>query len=388
MGFADSAVSPWFATATMNAPEMRHALGALVAHHPESTLSAETGVIPAANDPFALTSVGTSSAPAWQVGPGQAVVQRASGGVYVGTWDQPQTVAVDLPLPSSGQSRRDLLVAEVLDSEADSGDTAPTTRFRLRTIAGSASSSPFTPDAPVGTVPLWAWTVAANGALTGVNTVRPWTRAVGGVRFVEPGDTRAGSFVGDLRIFATGQVDAWLYIGSAWKWVTIVAATTWTQQTASLRGLGPTSPGEFGLGSNGSKIVRWKRAGNDLTVSYAFRWGSQPWTSPGGNVATSLPNGWVTPTSRDHWIPCQLWVNDPGSKVVLDYCGMALIQAGSNTVRPYFPRSNGSGGFATGILPYRVATGAGPGNSIPYIAGGYAYGGTLHIGPATIELAA
>lgn len=387
MGSASSPTSPWFATASLTAPEARSAIGALVGHSPTSQLAAEGGVVPASPDPFALTSVGTSSAPAWSVAVGQIVIQRPIGGTYVGTWSTPQSIAVDLPLPSSGLSRIDLLVADIIDSEADSGETAPTTGLRVKTVAGTPSSSPTAPAVPAGCEPLWQYNVAANGSLTGVLTRRRWTRGVGGIRFVEAGDTRAGSHIGDTRCFATGQVDMWLNPSGTPKWVTIIAPMVWTQEAASLQGAGPAA-GEFGLGTGGTKIMRWKRTGNDLTVSYAFRWGTPPHTAPGGNVTTYLPQGWVTPAGRDQWIPCQLWVNDtPNSHVALDFCGMALIQAGSNVVRPYFPRSNGSGGYATGLLPYRVATGAGPGNSIPYIAAGYASGGTLHVGPAIVELA-
>lgn len=386
MGSAQAPCSPLFATANVTASEFRLGLGGFVESSPTANLVAEAGVVPAHQTPFELTSVGTGSAPAWSVGTGRAVVARPTGGTYMGTWDQPQTIAVERPLPAAGQTRRDRVVGRIIDTEADSGATDPTLAFQVETVTGSASSSPSAPQLPPGTLPIWQYTVAANGTLSNVERDHTWTRAIGGTRLVETGDTRPGSRPGDLRIFRSGQIDCWLLVGTTWSWVTIVSAPAWTQANASLYATGSGMSGEFGLGTGGYKIMRWKRVGNDLHVSYAFRWGDPPYSTPGGNVISFLPNGWVG-VARDQWIPCHLWVNDlSNSRVQLDFFGMAHIAQGTNQVRFFFPRSNGSGGYATGALPYRVATGQGPGSSIPFIAGGYASGGRLHAG-GVIEVA-
>ena len=364
-----SATSPWASSNNITSPEARLALSASWAKSPTSSIQAEGGVVEGAN-PGASISGGQVS-----VTPHQVIVE-ASGGTYVGTWPTTRSVALD-SVPAAGQSRRDLLVGEI----SDSGDNAV---YQIRPVTGVASASPSTPATPANTVPLFVVPVSNSGPQT-PTPVNQYTRAPGGSRLVSSTDTRPGSYTGHRRKRVDGGEDVWT--GSAW--LAVIAPASWTQENTSLyaNGQGSFAGGEVGIGTGGTKMVRYKRTGNDLTVSYAFRWGTQPFSNPAGKVTTVIPQGLVTPAARDQWIPCALWVNDPVSKVLLDYQGMALVQSSSNILRPYYPRSNGSGGFATGMFPYQIATGSGPGVGIPYIAAGYPQGGTLHIGPALLEVA-
>ncbi|MER5671165.1 hypothetical protein [Pseudonocardia alni] len=376
MASVDIATSPWFASANLTADEMRLAMAALTEVGAGQSTGSETGVFPSTTG----LRVTTASSTSVSVAAGACAIQTPVGGTYIATIPSTTTVGVT---SQSTNSRIDLVCVRVLDSEAGDG-SGQTLRTRLLTVEGTAAASPSIPSTPAGYLVLAQLLVNSSGITT--TDRRVYTRAAGGVRLATSQDTRAGSYPGDVRNWASGQIDVWT--GSAW--ITVVSPVVWTQTTASLYGTGTNGngAGEFGLGTNGSKIMRYKRTGNDLTISYAFRWGTAPFSTPAGNVVTYLPNNWVTPAGRDQWIPCQIWVNDSVSGVVLDFAGMALIQASSNVVRPYYPRSNGSGGFATGIRPYLAANGSGPGVGIPYIAGGYPTGGTVHIGPATIELAA
>lgn len=374
MGFADSTVSPWIANQTVTSSEARYAMAATFAKPASSAFLAEGGVVPSASTPFAVSSNGTSSAPSVSVAPGQVVVVNNVGGTYVCTSPSSVTVSLDTPLPSGSNTRRDLLCARVLDSEAGDGG-GQTNRLRLETVTGTSAATPTTPSAPSGWEPLFVITVNSSGGLSFANVQR-FTRSVGGVRFVRQNDTRDGSHTGDLRIFDTGQIDAW--IGT--KWVTVVAPAVWSQVNVNYTyaGGGGATVGTVSFGTGGTSFVRYKRIGNDLMISYAARWG--PASNGGaGDITTVLPNGWVTPSGRDQWVPCQIWVNDSG--VSVDVAGMALIFPGSNVVRPYFP-------LGGPIRPYRIASSVGVrGGSVPLINGGFAQGGALHIGPATIELA-
>lgn len=376
MGFADSTASPWIANASVTSAEARYAAAAAFAKPPSSAFQAEGGIVPSATSPFALSSNGTGSAPSVSVAPGQVVVVNSIGGTYVCTLPSSVTVNLDTPLPSGSNTRRDLLCARVLDAEAGDG-SGQGNRLRLETVTGTSAATPTTPVAPSGWEPLFVITVNSSGGLT-FSDSRRYTRGVGGVRFVQINDTRDGSHQGDLRIFATGQIDAWLGV----KWITIVAPAVWSQVNVNytFAGGGGATVGTVGFGTGGSSYVRYKRIGNDLMISYAARWGT-PGTYNGGagDITTVLPNGWVTPAGRDQWIPCQIWVNNTAASI--DVAGMALIQASSSIVRPHFPRGGP-------IDPYRIASSVGvAGNSVPFIAGGMAEGGAIHIGPATIELA-
>lgn len=393
MGSADSAIRPWIANSTVTSPAARHALGAAFQASASSAIVPEVGVLPgggsAANAAFVPTSNGTSGAPSVSVAPGKAVVQSALGHVYECTWDTAKTVLLDTPLPSAGTTRIDVLCGRVLDTEADGGGVAGT--FRVQTVTGTAAASPAVPSIPAGYLPLYRMTLANSGAISNITSVRAWARGAGAPRLVEVGDTVAGAYPGDLRHFADGRIDAWT--GTAW--ITSVAPAAWTQVNVaySYAGFGANPSGTCSFGSTGTSICRYKRAGNDLTVSYEARWGGTGINMGTGNITTVLPQGWVSPTGRDQILPCHIWVNDAVSGVQQDWSGLAFVLSGSNIVRPYFPWNTGD--WATAIAPYKVANDVGvPGFGVPYVKNGTTAGfpqgrdtgGSLHV-TGLIELA-
>lgn len=381
MATVNSSVTPWFATTQLTSPELRYALAAAFASGNTQPGVPEGGCLPGGgtnNEPFTPTSNGSAGAPSVLVQPGQCVINRSVGGTYICTLPSATTVLLDLPLPSSGNTRIDLLVGEVVDPEADSAATTGTV-FRLRTITGTPAASPTAPAVPANTEVFAQWVVNNAGAITAITSRRRWTRSPGGVRLVESGDTRGGSYTGDLRMFKTGQVDAWFNNA----WLTIIAPSVWIQQNVSyiFAGNGTTPSGTMNFGTGGTSIVRYKRAANDLHLSYAARWGTGVFNGGCGRIWTTLPNGWTTPAGRDQWITAQIWVNDSVSGVVMDVAGLALIKGGANAVEPFFPKGGP-------IFPFRIAsTQAIPGDSIPWVQGGYAQGGAIHL-TGTIELAA
>jgi hypothetical protein len=383
MATVNSTVSPFFSHATMTSPEMRYALAALAGKDPASILASEGGVFPTGAGAATPTSNGTASAPSVSVAPFQCAVERPTGGTYICTWPTAQTVALDLPKPSSGLLRIDLLVAEVNDPEADTGSTAGTTVFRVRTVAGTPAASPVAPSVPAGTVPLYQWRLNNAGTIDQITSRRSWTRAAGGVRPIDGEDGRNGSHSGDMRIWPTGRIDAW--INSAW--LTVVAPAAWTEidvawvyEGTSGGGTSPSGTVNFGAGS--SSKCRYKRAGNDLLLMYQAVYGTG-YDTGSGYLRTVLPAGMVSP-ARSQFVPCELWVLDPVSGTNTDYAGMAWIPPDSSLVYPYFSWTNND----TRIVKHLVQVTPGvPGQSRPLIPGGYACGGRISIGPGLIEVA-
>lgn len=371
MASVNLTTTPWFATSNLTSDEMRYALGALCQVPASANIGSETGVFPSVNG--LAVSAGSGQV---TVQSGACVVQTAVGGTYVVTVPAATNVGVT---SQASNSRRDLVCVRVLDSEAGDG-LGQVIQARLLTVEGTAGGSPSVPATPSGYLVL-AELLVNSGGIT-VTDRRQFTRAAGGARVGTTADTRNGSYPGDVRIWSNGRIDVWT--GSTW--VSVSAPSVWTQENATYTyaGFGGGSSGTVSFGGSGSSIVRYKRAGNDLTVSYAARWGGAS-NEGTGNITTTLPGGLVSPSGRDQWIPAQLWVNDSTSGWVQDWAGMALIQANSSVVRPYFPWNTGP--QSTGIAPYKVANSTGvPGNSCPNVTGGFAHGGSLHI-LGTIEVA-
>lgn len=376
MGSTPSSMPPWFASTKLTSPSMRQALGAIWADGPVANSGSEAGVVPGggnSNSAFAPTASGTPTNPSITVAPGQAVVQN-TGGTYICTLPSSVIVTIDLALPSAGQSRYDVLCVSVTDSEFTSS-TLGTDTMNLITVAGTSAASPAVPSVPAGYLPLYTVLVTNAGGLT-FTDVRTFTRGVGGIRFAQVGDIRAGSYPQDMRVFATGQVDCWLNLTGTWTWVTIIAPSVWTQLNAPWTYSGGAG-GTVNFGAGGSAICRYKRSGNDLTVSYQAKYGTSP-NGGTGTLSTLLPNGWTTPTGRDQWIAAHLYVNDSVSGYVGDYAGMALVGGsggGNGGVLPFFPLNIST----TQMNAHKIADTAGvPGHSVPQIGGGYAQGGLIH----------
>lgn len=332
MGSAISSISPWFATTSLTAPELRLAMGALWAPDPNAAVAVEAGVVPAASGPFVLTSNGTAAAPRVSVAPGQIIHQRPNGGPYVSTWPVAGNISLDLPLPSSGQSRIDLLVAEIVDTEADGGATNPPTfNLRLVTVPGTGSSSPVAPTPGAGQIPLWRWQVNNGGAITNIISLRPWTRTVGGVRFVEDGDTRAGSYPGDLRIFRTGQIDAWLQVNSVWQWQIVVpppieAALTFTVNSAGYSPNDSTRPLRAFVDSRGAVrlagFIRRTSANTGVAAGTQYQL-----NTPAGLLPAAIrPNGYRDMPGVTSFGPVCITVRPDGGLYFMTYAAATLIQ--------------------------------------------------------------
>lgn len=367
-----STVTPWFATSQLNSSEARRALSAAFGQSSGIPGTAEGGVLPGGgtfNSAFVPTSNGSATDPSVSVAPGQIVINRPVGGTYICTWPAAATVTLPLPLPGAGQIRYDILVAEVVDPEADSGATTGTV-FQLRVVNGTAAASPTVPSVPSGAEVLYQWQVNNSGAISAITSRRRFTRSPGGVRLVMAGDTTPGSHYGDLRIFQTGQIDAYLN----GTWVSIISPVAWTQVNTNLNfaGANGNPAGVVNMGSGGTAICRYKLVGKDLHLKYYFAKGTGAGFGT-GDITTTLPLGLVS-VARDQWLECSLWVNDV---LVFDWPGgKALINASQNIVRPYFPIDSND----MRMFPYRIASDVGVVNqSIPRVPGGMAHPGVMTI---------
>lgn len=383
MGSADSSVSPWWATSTLTSPELRWAMAAAFAKAPTSALLPEAGIIPGggtSQPSFLPTSNGSAGAPSVSVAPGQCVVVTALGNPYVCTLPAAVTVALDTPLPSSGQTRIDMLCGRVLDTEADASGTSNV--FRLTMVTGTAAASPAVPSVPAGYLPLYRITVNNAGTISAVTSLRAWTRSAGGVRSIDAEDSRAGSHVGDLRVWPSGRIDAW--VSGAWK--TVVSPAAWTEQTipwtyegTSGGGTGPS--GTVNFGSGGSSICGWKRSGDDLLVRWNAVYGTG-FDTGSGQLRTALPGGY-TSVARRQFLPAHLYVADALTGTQTDWIGFAYIPPSSQVVYPYFPLSNSEcRAFAHVVAVTPGVTG----QSRPTIPGGYAAGGTIDIGSGVVQV--
>lgn len=330
MGSAVSTISPWFATTSLTAPEARLNIAALLGGDPDATIAIEGGVVPGAGDPFKPTSNGTAGSPRVSVAPGQLTIQRPTGGPYIATLPAAVNVSLDLPLPSSGQTRVDRLVAEIVDSEADGGATDPPTfNLRLSTLPGTASSSPVAPTPGAGQLPLWRWTLNSGGAITNIASDRRWTRAVGGVRFVEDGDTRAGSHVGELRIFASGQIDVWMLVSGTYRWQIIVpppleANATFGVNPAGYAANDSTRPLRAFLDSRGAVRLAGfvRRTGPNTNVGAGIQYVMTTTPLP----AALRPNGYRDMAGVTSFGPVCVTVMASGHVYFMPYAPATLVQ--------------------------------------------------------------
>lgn len=376
---AGGSVTPWFATTQLTSPELRYAMATLLGGDISSPINVEGGVRPSGGDTngaFVPTSNGSGTNPSVSVAPGQCVVKRSVGGTYICTMTTATTVALDLPLPAAGQTRIDLLVAQVVDPEADTSATSGTT-FQLRTVLGTASASPVAPSVPVDTLPLYKWTVNNAGAITAITSIRTFTRALGGVRLVDDTDTRAGSHPGDLRMRANGQLEVWK--NSVWN--VLASPAAWTQFTPQLFA-GVT--GAIPLGTAGSAIGRYMVQGKSMHLRYIFRADTQVngFNGGQGDVSTRLPAGFTSAAAEETHILAKLNQHGINSTIQRIYMGKVFIPANSTMMNLYFPVAWDRSDLHT----YQIsAPGGAPGSGFPVVPGDFPRPGVLVI-QGTIEI--
>lgn len=147
--------------------------------------------------------------------PGAGVI--FDGNVSATPWDftLPSAITLDLPArPSSGNSRRDLIVARIYDPDSGLGSVR---EMKIERIGGTPGSNPSAPQQPALSLRLAELLVPDSGSIT-VTANRARTVAAGGVLPVETTTERdavAGTYPGLVVYNAqTGQLE--VRTGSAW----------------------------------------------------------------------------------------------------------------------------------------------------------------------------
>lgn len=357
MGQVNSATTPWATTLAITEPEARLAMSASWAKAPSSSILSETG-IPEGAAPAASVSGNTINVTAHHL------IHEDASGTWVCTSAATLGCPLDTPLPSSGQSRFDLVVGEVVAGV-----------YRLRSITGTASASPSVPAVPANTTPLFRVPVTNAGPQTPV-AIFGYTRAPGGIRLVSSlADTRAGSFTGDLRRTMTGVIQRWT--GTAWE--TIASPAAWTEFTPTLY----TQQGAQAMGSGGSAIGRYLVQGKVCHLRYVFRRGTS-FVGGWGDVTTRLPPGITSAPSEETQILAKLNANDAGNTLHAIFLGKCFIPPNSQMMNLYFPVDYTRSDLHTYQMSDSSA--GNPGTGFPRIPGSYATPGILVI-QGTIEIA-
>lgn len=368
-----SPTSPWFVNSALDPAELRYSLSALLGRSPTDLIDAETGVLPSGDTAFTPTSNGTSAAPRVSVNRGFAVVHN-TGGTYIVTL--PAATNVPLTAPASNP-RIDVLCARVRDTDVDGSGVKA---FELLTVDGAPAASPAAPAVPAGHLPLYDIRVASSGQGGGLTITdrRTWTRAAGGVRYCpDTALARAGSYPGDLRVRANGQIDVW--VGTTW--LVVATPAVWSTFTPVLT----SSGGDLALGTGGNALAlaRYLVVGKMCHLRYVFQAGTSGFQGRWGDVWTYLPPGLLSaPTAETH-IFAKLSAQWPVGTNVGAWTGSCYLPPASNRMNLYFPTS------ATDCRnrEYRVSGDSQglSGTGIPQIPGGYAAPGFLVI-TGTIEI--
>ncbi|MGE0841164.1 hypothetical protein [Pseudonocardia sp.] len=357
-----STTDPWLSNQKVTSPEARLALSASWAKQVGSSILAESGAVEGAG-PSASVSGNNILVTAHQ-----AIVEAALG-TYVCSSTATMTVPMDTPLPTSGQSRYDIIYGEIVDSS----DSAT---YRLNTVKSAASASPSIPNAPSNTVPLFRVQVTSAGPQTPV-PIMSWARAPGAPRLVETGDTRNGAYIGDRRKFRDGSEDVWS--GSAWQ--RVVAPASWSQFTPQLLTSGDASG--VPVGPNGSAIARYLVQGKSMHLRYIFRVGAGAPPAGWGDIYTQLPPGITSAPTEETQILAKLNAHNPVGTLYGIFLGKCFIPPNSNGMYLYFPFSSARSDLGTYRMSVSSAGTAGTGR--PLVPGGYPIPGILVI-QGTIEI--
>lgn len=365
MGTVNSTTSPWLSNQTVTSAEGRLALSASWAKASGSGILAEGGVIESSTPPTATVS-GTNI----NVTAHQAIVE-ATGGTYVGTTTGTLAVPLQTPLPTAGQSRIDLIVAQI----ADSADSAI---FQLASVTGTAAGSPSVPSVPANTTVLFQLTVTNTAPQPPTQRYR-FTRPPGGIRLAEVGDVTAGTYSGEMRRFRNGQIDVWRTSGTP-AWDPVAAPSAWTQFTPQLFA---SVTGAIPLGSGGTAIGRYIVQGKVMHLRYIFRADTQANGFNGGNgdVSTRLPSGYTSAPAEETQILAKLNAHLANGGLQGIFLGKCYIPASSTVMNLYMPVSSANCGLHT----YMVSNGGAAGSGFPTIPGDFPRPAILVI-QGTIEI--
>lgn len=358
------------------AQSFRYASGALSQPAPNQTFQWAAGVYPGDSNGSTITDYQvTQTSPSASMGvlvqPGQLLVNRASGGPYIGT----SNAAFNVTIPASNTNPRiDYVVMRVRDLGIDGVSLAVRT-YDAVVLSGTPGGSPAEPVSQLtdGDILLAAVTVRANTTTilnSDISDRRQFIAAQGGIYPVTSSDSRIGAYPGHTRYnMTTGATEQWN--GSAW--VIIASPAVWSSWTPPLNyaGSGGIGSGVGTLGTGGVANGRYLIQGKKLDIAYTWTWGSSGINMGAGAITSLLPPGCVSRNLNETHIPCFFYT---GSATHYAWAGMCWIPPNSNVLHPRFPQDtthpyiwdfmtqgfNGTNGVGTGVPAIPGAFSDGP----------------------------
>lgn len=354
------------------AQSFRYAAGALSQPAPNQTFQWAPGVYPGDSNGTTITDYQvTQTSPSASMGvlvqPGQLLVNRSSGGPYIGT----SNTAFNVTIPASNTNPRiDYVIMRVRDFGID-GVSAAVRTYDAVVLSGTPGGSPAEPVSQLtdGDIVLAAITVRANTTTilnSDISDRRLFIAAQGGIYPVTSSDTRIGAYPGHTRYnITTGATEQW----NGLAWVIIASPAVWSSWTPTLTyaGAGGVSAGTVALGTGSIITGRYMLQGKRLEIAYTFQWGTSGFGAGAGPIQTTLPPGMVSRAVGETQILCQ-WYSGTGTSTV--WCGCAFIPANNNSIRPQFPFS----GSIANIGAFQISNGSGAGTGIPLIPGQFSDG--------------
>lgn len=316
---------------------------------------------------------------------GGSAVNRSGRGPYLDYLQGGLPVAHSAS--NSSNNRKDYVVARVRDPGYD-GNVLQTLQFLV--LQGVPAPTPAEPTGSVtdGDVVLACVTVRAGATqivASDIEDRRQFNVARGGIYPKSPTDNRPGSIPGQLRYnIASLTFEGW----TGTTWVPVASMTQWGAFTPKMMTQGANNGGpkaEVNLGTGGlmRRDAWWSLVGKKLEFSYHFQFGTSGIYCPPGDVYVPLPTHVNGQSFRNvphtSWCHAHLYINQP--QLVADFIGSGLLLDNRYDIIPFFPIH----GNSTTTKPYRIAlTNGTPGTSIPYVPGGFAQGGELHLN-GTVE---
>lgn len=358
------------------AQAFRYAAGALSQPAPNQTFQWASGVYPGDSNATAITDYQVSQAtPSANmtvlVQPGQLVVNRASGGPYIGT----SNAAFSVTIPASNTNPRiDYVIMRVRDLGIDGVGSAVRT-YDAVVLTGTPGGSPAEPVGSLtdGDIVLAAITVRANTLSilnSDISDRRIFVTAEGGIYPMSASDTRIGAYPGHTRYnMNTGNTEQW----NGTAWAVIASPSVWSSWTPPLNfaGSGGIGSGVGSIGSGGFVNGRYLIQGKRLEIAYTWTWGSSGYYFGAGALTSLLPPGCISRNLNETHIPCVFYT---GTTTHYVWAGMCFIPSNSNILKPRFPQDashaniwdfmtqgfNGVNGVGTGVPAIPGAYSDGP----------------------------
>lgn len=367
------------------AQSFRYAMGALSQPAPSQTFQWAAGVFPGDSNgatitDYQVTQTSPSASMAVLVQPGQLLVNRSSGGPYIGT----SNAAFNVTIPASNTNPRiDYVVMRVRDLGIDGVGASAQTFFPV-VLSGTPGGSPAEPVGQLtdGDFLLAAVTVRANTTTiltSDISDRRLYIAAQGGIYPAGTQDTRIGAYPGHTRFNTnTGATEQW----NGTAWVVIAQPTVWSSWTPTLTylGAGGVGAGTVVLGTGSVVTGRYMVQGKKLVLAYTFQWGTTGFGAGAGSIRTTLPPGMVSRAVGETQILCQ-WFSGTVTGTV--WVGCAHIPANSNSIRPQFPFAAAN----SQIGAFQISNGSGAGTGIPQIPSAFTDGpGAILNVNGTIEI--